>query len=28
VEYDPEKDVLVYTKKTKRQDSEGWEGDW
>ena len=28
MEYDPEKDVVVYTKKAKRQDSEGWEGDW
>jgi N utilization substance protein A len=28
MEYDPDKDVVVYTKKPKRQDSGGWEGDW
>jgi transcription termination/antitermination protein NusA len=28
MEYDPDKDVVVYTKKSKREDSEGWEGDW
>ena len=28
MEYDPDKDVVVYTKKAKRQDSEGWEGEW
>jgi N utilization substance protein A len=28
MEYDPDKDVVVYTKKSKREDSEGWEGEW
>ena len=28
MEYDPDKDVVVYTKKSKRDDSEGWEGEW
>jgi N utilization substance protein A len=28
MEYDPDKDVVVYKKKSKRQDTEGWEGDW